>query len=103
MSEDAPHRSHVVRWVSWGAVAALVVYVLSIGPVNASDTRAHWSVQTWERLKLFYAPVRCLEGLRPVSEWIYDYEIWWVRWWRGPPLPTSGLSGRFLYDPLFHP
>jgi len=79
--------SHTGPWVLWGAVA-LVLYVLSIGPVNAVVAR-YWMFQEEpsRTLRMCYAPLLFLKGYRPAAMTIYRYEDWCDQHWPGAHPP----------------
>jgi hypothetical protein len=93
MSEagDAKHSSRAGQWTVWSLAAVLVLYVLSIGPVNAVVAR-HWMFkeEPTRTLRMCYAPLRCLKGCRPAAMMIYRYEDWCDQHWPGtrPPFET---------------
>ena len=92
--EDLP--SSRAGWLLLWAGAALVLYVLSIGPVHVWALRTDCSQTMWDALKFFYAPVRWMERERHVGDWVLQYQIWCAQHW-----PTTEFRGRALYDPLF--
>jgi hypothetical protein len=104
MSEEPQKQeSHAGRWAAWTA-AALLIYVLSCGPVNAWYVR-HFSYPAHDGLQVLYAPVILLQSNQSVAPYFEDYEDWWdwhvpglphmvpylFQWWR--PASHSSMSG----------
>jgi hypothetical protein len=80
------------RWVrrtirlGWALLVLLVLYVLSIGPVNRMNVRAHDSVpgySTPAAIGAFYEPLLSVYDVAP--EPVQDVMIWYVELWDPAP------------------
>ena len=93
MNEEASHQSHAMRW-TLGVLAALLLYVLSYGPVLGLMGRGTippvplWLIEfdtglirfhgpKW--LSAFYQPVVWLHDNTPLQEPLNRYGCWWVQ------------------------
>jgi hypothetical protein len=72
-------KSHAVDW-TLGAIAALVLYVLSIGPVLGwlyANGRNFTDLPAW--LTTIYAPLGyAYERNQPLRNLLDDYRYWWT-------------------------
>ena len=76
MDEEASHKSHAMRW-TLGVLTALVLYVLSWGPVWGLVGRGTitYPVALW--LDAFYRPVGWLHDNTPLQKPLHRYRCWW--------------------------
>ena len=99
MNDEPKRGSGWTQGAMWAA-AVLVIYVLSIGPVNAWATTWYqsWRPETlgkWDLLRQVYAPMRWIGQSEPIHSWIKDYEETWEGWWPGP-LPRDPFGARLF-------
>ncbi len=76
MSEEPRRSSHATTW-TLGVVGALVLYVLSVGPVGFAFARInpHGDAPVWA--KEFYAPLIWLHDHTFLDKPLESYENWW--------------------------
>lgn len=77
------------RWLA--AVLALVLYVLSVGPIHGLYYTDQLSYETWSVMKWLYYPVNRLESQLPDGEPIHTYKYWWYLGIKYHPLSGAGL------------
>ena len=77
MDEEASHHSHALRW-TLGVLTALLLYVLSIGPVAGLGMRGTIPKSATQWLFVFYMPVAWLHEFTPLQKPLDLYTDWWI-------------------------
>ena len=77
MDEEASHQSHALRW-TLGVLTALLLYVLSFGPIGGLVQRGTISIRVAKRLTTFYQPLVWLHANTPLQKPLELYTSWWI-------------------------
>ena len=77
MDSEASHQSHALRW-TLGVLTALLLYVLSWGPVGGLHVRYTIPYPAVEWLNTFYRPLTWLHNNTPLQKPLELYVQWWI-------------------------
>ena len=92
MNEEASHKSHAMRWTA-GVLTALLLYVLSYGPVWGLIYQGTIPEPVPKWLIDFYQPVRWLRDNTPLKKPLTHYLQWWKDILKKPWPEASRTSG----------
>jgi hypothetical protein len=76
MSAERSDKSHAMAW-TLSILSALVLYVLSIGPVDGLITNSANPRQADGWFPLFYRPIFWLTDNTPLEKVEIEYRAWW--------------------------
>ena len=81
MSDEPKKRSRA--WVWWALVALVVLYPLSVGPVNwlYQHSEGEWPHRIHRAARLVYFPI---DYLTDHSQTAFDIVAWYVSFWSRP-------------------